>query len=188
MNVSETFFTTAAQRGPCEKAEADCLALLERLGVPFTGLTHDAADTIELCEQIESRLGAPIVKNLFLCDRQKTTFYLLIMPGQKIFKTKYLSKQIGSARLSFADAESMEALLGVRPGSASVLALMNDAQKRVKLIFDEEVLALETLGFHPCRNTSTLRLKLADILDVFLPALGVSPVTVTLPTEPPAEG
>ena len=187
MNVSDLIFTSAAQRGPCEEAEAACLALLEKLHIPFAGLTHDPADTIELCRQIESRLGAPIVKNLFLCDRQKTSFYLLIMPGDKPFKTKYLSKQIGSARLSFADADSMEALLGVKPGSASILALMNDTDRRVRLLLDSDVLGHGTVGFHPCRNTSTLRLKLADLLNVFLPALGVTPETVTLPSAPPAE-
>ena len=187
MNVSEAFFHSLSERGACAPEEEACLRLLDSLGIPYRGLTHDPGDTIELCKEIETKLGAPIVKNLFLCDRQKTSFYLLIMPGGKPFKTKYLSKQIGSARLSFADAESMEALLGVKPGSASVLALMNDTGRRVRLLLDSDLLAHETVGFHPCRNTSTLWLKLADILGIFLPALGAHPETVTLPAEPPAE-
>ena len=105
------------------------------------------------------------------------------MPGNKTFKTKYLSKQIGSARLSFADAESMEKYLGVRPGSASILALMNDKERAVRLIFDEEILKEEFVGFHPCLNTSTLKLRMSDLTGVFLPALGAAPTTVTLPTE-----
>ena len=183
MNISDAFFNSLAQRGGCEPAEEKCLALLDSLGVPYAGLTHDPGDTIEICEEIEKKLGAPIVKNLFLCNQQKTAFYLLVMPGSKVFKTKYLSKQIGSARLSFADADAMERLLGLRPGSVSILGLANDTEKRVKLIFDEEILTEEYLGFHPCRNTSTLKLRLRDLQEIFLPHLGITPTVVTLPTE-----
>lgn len=183
MNISETFFTNRAERGDCAPEEDACLRLLDGLGIPYRGLTHDPGDTIELCREIEKKLGAPIVKNLFLCNQQKTAFYLLVMPGDKIFKTKYLSKQIGSARLSFADAVLMRERLGVRPGSASLLALANDGAQNVRLIFDEDVLTGEFLGFHPCRNTSTLKLRLKDLTEVFLPHLGISPAVVTLPTE-----
>lgn len=182
MHIGDTFFTSLAGRGACEPAEEKCLALLDSLGIPYEGLTHDPGDTIEICEEIEKKLGAPIVKNLFLCNQQKTAFYLLVMPGSKVFKTKYLSKQIGSARLSFADADSMERLLGVRPGSVSIFGLANDTGHAVKLIFDEEILPLQTLGFHPCRNTSTLKVRLDDITEIFLPKLGISPAIVTLPT------
>ena len=140
MQISDAVFTNLAERGPCSAAEAACLSFLETHGIPYEGRTHTPGDTIEICEEIEKKLGAPILKNLFLCNQQKTAFYLLIMPGNKTFKTKYLSKQIGSARLSFADAESMEKYLGVRPGSASILALMNDKERAVRLIFDEEIL------------------------------------------------
>ncbi len=183
MQISETVFTSLAARGACAPEEEACLRLLEELHIPFEGRTHDRADTIELCESIEKKLGAPIVKNLFLCNRQQTVFYLLIMPGNKPFKTKYLSEQIGSARLSFAGPEHMERLLGVKPGSASILALMNDKARAVKLILDKEVLSMETLGFHPCKNTSTLKFRLKDLTGIFLPALGVTPAVVELPTE-----
>ena len=183
MEIGNVFFSSLAQRGDCAPEEQSCLAFLDRIGMPYAGLTHDAGDTIELCEQIETHLGAPIVKNLFLCNQQKTAFYLLVMPGNKVFKTKYLSKQIGSARLSFADADSMQALLGIKPGSVSVFGLINDTEKRVKLIFDKEILDLPVMGFHPCRNTSTLKIKLSDLTDVFLPAVGVTPAVVELFTE-----
>ena len=183
MEISNTFFTSLAQRGACEAAEERCLRYLDAIGLPYAGLTHAAADTIELCENIETRLGAPIVKNLFLCNQQKTAFYLLIMPGKKVFKTKYLSKQIGSARLSFADAGSMEQYLGLQPGSVSVFGLINDTEKKVRLIFDKDILIYDTVGFHPCKNTSTLKLAFSDLTGIFLPAVGYTPAIVELPEE-----
>lgn len=163
--------------------EGNCLSLLDTWGIPYEGLTHEPAFTIELCKEIENQLGCKIAKNLFLCNAQKTAFYLVIMPGDKVFKTKFLSKQINSSRLSFADAEHMEKYLGVTPGSVSVLGLMNDKEKAVKFVIDKDLLDDEYIGFHPCLNTSTLKLKFSDILDTFLPHLGVTPLYVDLPTE-----
>ena len=181
MRIDDAFFTSLSARGACGPAEENCLRFLDALGLPYEGLTHDPGDTIELCEVIEKKLGAPIVKNLFLCNQQKTAFYLLIMPGKKVFKTKYLSKQIGSARLSFADADSMEKYLGVRPGSVSIFGLINDKEKAVRLIFDEEILKEPVLGFHPCKNTSTLKTSFKDLTELFLPAAGYTPEIVSLP-------
>ncbi len=183
MEIGNTFFTSLAERGACDPAQEKCLRYLDATGMPYEGLTHDPGDTIALCEQIEKKLGAPIVKNLFLCNQQKTAFYLLIMPGPKVFKTKYLSKQIGSARLSFADAQSMEKYLGVTPGSVSVFGLINDTEKAVRLIFDREILKEPLLGFHPCKNTATLKVTLRDLNEIFLPAVGYTPAVVDLPTE-----
>ena len=186
MEISDRFFTSAAERGACTEKERLVCEKLASLGIPFQGLTHEHADTIEACRLIEEKLGAPICKNLFLCNAQKTAFYLLIMPGDKVFKTKFLSRQIGSARLSFADAEAMERLLNVTPGSVSALGLMFDREKQVRFLIDEDLLACEYWGFHPCINTSTLRLRRTDLTETFLPALGVSPTVVNLP-DPAAE-
>ena len=183
MQISDRFFCSVPERGDCLPKEKQTLERLAALGIPFTGLTHDPADTIELCAEIETRLGAKICKNLFLCNAQKTAFYLLIMPGDKVFKTKYLSKQINSARLSFADAASMERLLNVTPGSVSVLGLAFDTGRQVRLIVDRDLLGQEYIGFHPCINTSTLKLRFADLTERFLPALGVTPTVVELPAE-----
>ena len=111
---------------PREEREERCYDLLDRLGIAYFRVDHEHADTIEACREVEALLGCTICKNLFLCNRQQTAFYLLIMPGAKPFKTKYLSAQIGSSRLSFAGAADMERLLGVTPGSVSLLGLMND--------------------------------------------------------------
>lgn len=162
--------------------EQKCYDMLDRLGVEYAGVDHEHADTIEVCHEIESTLGAKICKNLFLTNRQQTEFYLLLMPGDKPFKTKLLSKQIGTARLSFASSEHMQELLDITPGSVSVLGLMNDGG-RVHLVIDSDLLKDEFIGCHPCINTSTLRIKTSDILEKFLPEVGHEYVVVELPWE-----
>ncbi|MBQ7688222.1 MAG: prolyl-tRNA synthetase associated domain-containing protein [Clostridia bacterium] len=183
MKISDRFFTSASERGACIEKERKVYEFLESNNIPFAGLTHDEAATIALCEEIEQKLGAEICKNLFLCNAQKTAFYLLIMPGRKVFKTKFLSKQIGSARLSFADAEHMEKFLNVTPGSVSALGLLFDTERQVRFLIDNDLLTQETIGFHPCINTSTVKIRLSDLSERFLPALDVEPTFVELPTE-----
>lgn len=161
--------------------EKRCYELLDRLGIGYDRVDHDRADTIELCHEIEMTLGADICKNLFLTNRQQTNFYLLLMPGDKPFKTKLLSKQIGSARLSFGSAEHMEEFLDITPGSVSVLGLMNDTENRVRLIIDRDLMKDEYLGCHPCINSSTLKLRMADVLELVLPELHHEPEYVELP-------
>ena len=144
---------------------------LDSLGVTYQRIDHEAAMTMEACEEIDRTLEATICKNLLLCNRQETQFYLLMLPGDKVFKTKDLSAQIGSSRLSFAKAEYMEQYLDITPGSLSVLGLMNDKDKMVRLLIDEDVLTGEYIGCHPCINTSSLRLKTKDIFNTFLNAV-----------------
>ena len=151
--------------------EQRCYDLLDRLGIAYFRVDHDHADTIEACEAVEQVLGEKICKNLFLCNRQKTQFYLLMLEGEKVFKTKDLSKQLGVARLSFADAADMERYLDITPGSVSVLGLMNDTGHRVQLLIDEDVLNSEFVGCHPCINTSSLRLRTKDLIEKILPAV-----------------
>ena len=167
--------------------EERCYELLDALGVRYVRVDHEHADTIAACEEVESVLGCRICKNLFLTNRQQTDFYLLVMPGEKPFKTKLLSRQIGTARLSFAGAEDMERLLGVTPGSVSVLGLMNDTEKRVRLLIDRDVLHEENFGCHPCRNTTSLRFATAELTEKLLPALGHEPTLVELPWVVPEE-
>lgn len=142
--------------------------LLDELGLEYYRVDHDPAMTMEVCREIDEALGALICKNLFLCNRQKTRFYLLMMPEGKPFKTKELSAQIQSARLSFAEPVFMEQYLDITPGSVSVMGLMNDIENQVQLLVDEDVLEREFLGCHPCINTSSLKLKTKDVFDVFL--------------------
>ncbi len=162
--------------------EQRCYDMLDRLGIVYGRVDHEHADTIGACHEIEKTLGAKICKNLFLTNRQQTEFYLLLMPGDKPFKTKLLSKQIGTARLSFASPEHMQELLDITPGSVSVLGLMNDSG-RVRLVIDEDLLRDEYIGCHPCINTSTLKIKTADITKKFLPEIWHGYTVVVLPWE-----
>lgn len=154
--------------------------LLDSLNITYQRIDHEPAMTMEICAVIDQVLNATICKNLLLCNRQKTDFYLLMMPGDKPFKTKDLSAQIGSSRLSFADPEFMEAFLDITPGSLSVMGLMNDKDHRVRLLMDEDVTKGEYIGFHPCINTSSLRLKTADLMNVIIPAIDHEPTMVQL--------
>lgn len=157
--------------------------LLEQLSIPFKRLDHEPMATIEACRGVDTLLGIHMCKNLFLCNTQKTAFYLLLMPGEKKFKTKELSKQIGSARLSFAPEEFMEEYLHISPGAVSVMGLMNDKEQHVKLLIDEDILQEEFLGCHPCVNTASLRLKTKDVLEKFLPFTAHTYQTVHLTGE-----
>ena len=154
--------------------------LLDELGIGYQRIDHEAAITMEACAAIDEALDATICKNLLLCNRQCTDFYLLMIPGGKVFKTSVLSKQIGSSRLSFASPEYMEQFLDITPGSVSVLGLMNDKENRVQLLIDEDVLKGEFFGCHPCINTSSLRLRMSDLTEKFLPAVHHTPRLVTL--------
>lgn len=167
----------------CEKRklkEVRTYDLLDRLGIKYERVDHEAAEAMEICREIDLVLDALICKNLFLCNRQGTAFYLLMMPGDKPFKTKELSAQINSARLSFAGAEKMEEYLDILPGAVSVMGLANDTENHVQLLIDEDVLKGEYVGCHPCVNTSSLRLKVSDLVERFLPAVHHSYVTVHL--------
>lgn len=154
--------------------------LLDRLKVEYERVDHEPAMTMEVCQEIDEILQAVICKNLFLCNRQETAFYLLMIPDTKVFHTKDLSAQIGSARLSFAKPEYMEKLLDITPGSVSVMGLMNDTHNQVQLLIDEDVLNSEYVGCHPCINTSSIRLRTQDLIEKVIPAMNHTYVKVKL--------
>ena len=154
--------------------------LLDRLGVEYERIDHEPTMTMEDCKEVDQLLEAVICKNLFLCNRQKTAFYLLMIPDTKVFHTKDLSAQIGSARLSFAKPEYMEEFLDITPGSVSVMGLMNDKEHRVQLLIDEDVLDGEYIGCHPCINTSSIRFKVKDLIEKVVRAMGHDFVKVKL--------
>lgn len=154
--------------------------VLEALNIPFERIDHEAAMTMEDCQCVEDALGVRACKNLFLRNSQKTKFYLLLMPGDKKFRTKDLSGQLGIARLSFAEEVFMEKYLGVHPGSVTVMGLINDREKQVTLLVDREVYEEAYMGCHPCANTSSIKVKTSDIFEKLLPATGHTPVIVDL--------
>lgn len=163
--------------------EIKCYDFLDSLNVEYYHVDHRdmPADTMEACVAIDDALGCKICKNLFLCNRQKTNFYLLMMPADKPFKTKDLTSQINSARLSFADSEAMLEYLDITPGSVSVLGLMNDSQNVVRLLVDKDILSDEYIGCHPCVNTTSLKIKTSDIFDKLINATNHNKTIVELP-------
>lgn len=165
------------EREPREMAAYD---FLDELGIEYRRADHDRADTMEACEAIDAHLGFEICKNLFLCNRQKTDFYLLLMPASKPFKTKELSGQLGVSRLSFGSGEDMEELLGLLPGSVSVLGLINDKEMRVRLLIDEDLLKAPSFGCHPLMNTSTVAFTTEELTKRIIPALAHEPTYVKL--------
>lgn len=160
--------------------EIACYDLLDSLEVLYERIDHEEANTMEACKEIDEVLGATICKNLFLTNRQHTSYYLLLMPDDKVFKTKEITKQIGSARLSFASGEEMEQLINCTPGSSSILGLMFDKDNTVQLVVDQDVLKGEYFGCHPCINTSSLRLRTEDVFGKILDALHHTMMVVEL--------
>ena len=163
-----------------EAKEIKAYDFLDSLGVEYDRVDHDVAMTMEDCAEIDKVLGSDTCKNLFLCNRQQTDFYLLLMPASKPFKTKDISAQLGTARLSFASEEQMVKYLGVTPGSATVLGLVNDTDREVTLVIDEDVLKGESIGCHPCMNTSSIKIKTSDMIQKVIPAMKHTYVTVKL--------
>lgn len=166
--------------GERQEREVRVYDYLDKLGIKYDRTDHEPAEDMEVCKAIDKTLGAEICKNLFLCNRQKTRFYLLMMPGDKPFKTKELSSQINSARLSFASPDKMLEYLDINPGAVSVMGLMNDKDNAVTLIIDEDVLKGEYIGCHPCVNTSSIKVKTSDIINKFLPSVDHDYQTVVL--------
>ena len=180
MYIDETLYSSRPDDARLAK-ELRCYDFLDKLGISYLRVDHEFADTIEQCHEVEKVLGCSICKNLLLTNRQMTEVYLLLLPGDKPFKTKYLSRQIGTARLSFAAPEQMLEYLDITPGSLSVLGLINDSTGQVHLLIDDDLLPEEYLGCHPCINSSSLRLKTDDVIRKIIPATGHDITYVSLP-------
>ena len=155
--------------------------LLDELGITYQRIDHEEANTMEACAEVDKMLGVTICKNLFMCNRQQTEFYLLMIESSKIFKTKYLSAQLGTSRLSFAPPEFMEEFLDIKPGAVSVMGIMNDHGNRVQLVMDKPIFEAENVACHPCISTSTVVISRADLMEKLLPAVHHEPIMVDLP-------
>ena len=160
--------------------EMVCYDALKTLEIEYERVSHESVGTIEGCKEIEEVLGVEIVKNLFLCNAQKTDFYMVIMPGAKPFKTKLLSPQLNCSRLSFAPEEYMEEFINCTKGSASVLGLLFDKNIKVRLVIDKDLLDMEFIGCHPCDNSSSLKIKTKDVIEKLLPFTHHTPTFVEL--------
>jgi len=178
LQLGKTVYTAPPEN--CTVREASVYRLLEELGIAYARVSHEPAMTIADCAEIDALLGVPMCKNLLMCNRRQTEFFLVMLPGSKKISSSELSKALGTTRLSFAPGELMEELLDVAPGSLTVLALKNDAKGRVRLIIDRELASCEYIGCHPCVNTSSLKIKTSDILNVFLPYTRHNPEIIDL--------
>ena len=156
---------------------------LERLHIPFFRVDTDDAITMDDCVTIAERLQTPVVKTLFLCNRQQTAFYLFVTTADKPFTTKFFSRAMGISRVSFASPEHLEAMLGVRVGAASVLSLLHDPDHRVQLAFDRQALQAEWYGCTDTTTTGYMKLPTYDVLHTFLPYTGHVPTILDLETQ-----
>lgn len=166
-----------------QEREIRAYDLLDSLGIEYQRIDHPPADTMEVCLERSAALGTRICKNLFLCNRQETVFYLLVMPADKQFRTSAVSKQLGVARLHFAPSEFMLQFLDIHPGSVSILGLMNDKEGRVQLLMDKDLPEQEFFSCHPCVNTSSLKFSARELMEKLIPAMGHSPIFVELPEQ-----
>ncbi len=180
IKIDRTIYNTRPEAFTRLDKEYKSYDVLEKLGIEYIRVDHEEAKSIEDCNEIDELLGITICKNLFLCNAQKTKFFLLVMPGYKKFITKEVCAQIASPRLSFAPPEYMERFLDITPGSVSILGLMNDTQNQVQLLIDKDILLEEYFGCHPCINTTSLRVRTSDIVHKFLPYVNHEPVLVEL--------
>ena len=166
-----------------EQREIRVYDYLDSLGIEYFRVDHDSVFSDNQCEAVEKVLDNVICKNIFLCNKQKTAYYMLVMPAHKRFNTSKVSHLLNSSRLSFGTAEDMLELLDVTPGSVSIMALMNDKNNRVQLVIDDELLDHTDFGCHPCKNTSSLRLKRTDVFDKFLKSVNHTPIFLNLREE-----
>ena len=162
---------------------AEIFAFLDGLGVPYTGTEHPAAFTMDDLLPIETQLGAPFFRNLFLTNRQKTEFYLLLIGGHKPFRTSVVSKLLGVARLSFGDADALMEKLGVVPGAVNPLSLLGDPEKRIHLVIDSELKTIPRLCLHPGDNSRSIVMDSADLFGTVIPALGHTPTWIEIPEQ-----
>ena len=168
--------------------EAAVYRLLTRLNIPFVRIDHPPVHTMEDCQAVDQVLGGVICKHLFLCNQQRTVFYLLMIREDKQFKTKDVSKQLGVSRLSFGTPEHMEQLLHISPGAVSPMGLLFESARDVRLIMDSDLMQETDLGCHPCVNTASIRMPMKDFLNVYLPHVNHQPTLVTIPAPVDPDG
>lgn len=162
-----------------EKALQVC-NFLDNVGIKYEAVTHAPAYTLEECRKINEIIDGTICKNLLLKTDSGKVIYLLLIKDGKRFVTKEVSKKLGCSRLSFAPDEYMENLLNTTAGSLSITSLIFDKEKKVSLAIDKDVASEEYICCHPSDNTATLKIKTEDILNVFLPTLGITPEIIEI--------
>ena len=171
MYISQVYRGVPKDIDSRQEKERKCYDFLSKLGIDYEVVDHEEASDMDRCREIESVLGVKICKNIMLCNRQESRFFIFMMPGDKKYITKEFSKKIGMSRLSFAKEKYLKEFLNVSSGSVSVLALLNDTDNKVELVIDRDVIQQDHIRCHPCVNTSTLKIKTEDFLNKIIPAL-----------------
>lgn len=151
---------------------------LVKLHIPFERVHTDEAITMEDCTQIDATLKMKMVKTLFLCNRQKTNYYLFITCGTKPFRSKDFSNALGVPRVSFAPVDKMEELLQTKVGAATVFSALLDKNQQVQIVFDKDVLAEEWYGCSDGTTTGYMKVRTAQILHEFLTFAGHTPAVI----------
>ena len=171
MYISQVYRGVPKDIDSRQEKEKMCYDFLGKLDIDYEVVDHEEASDMDRCREIESVLGVKICKNIMLCNRQESRFFIFMMPGDKKYVTKEFSKKIGMSRLSFAKEKHLKEFLNVSSGSVSVLALLNDTDNKVELVIDRDVIQQDHIRCHPCVNTSTLKIKTEDFLNKIIPAL-----------------
>lgn len=178
INISE--IKTGAPDKEKHGLEGKVHQLLNELKIDFWWVDNDEVSSMEECIEINNSLGAEIVKTVFLCNRQKTIFYLMILPPNKPFDSKAFSAAMNAPRLSFASGELMEQYLGVTPGSATIMGLINDTDNNIELVIDKDIAEKEWFACNPGTNKSHIKLKTSDLLGKVLPSINHIPKVISL--------
>ena len=181
MYISEVM--TTFPEGRVSDTEEKVYSKLRELGIGFERVDNDSISTMEECAEVGEVLGTDICKSILACTRNKSEYYLIILPGDKRFVSKLASKAVGSSRLSFASPEDMQELLGTTPGNASPLAVINDCDGKVKLVIDRELAEDEHIACNTGANTTHIRFSTGDLIDKILPAFDHIPEIVEIPVE-----
>lgn len=158
------------------------LQLLDENRIPYELHEHERAFTIDDCLQMSFiDENVTICKNIMLCNRQKTQFYLMLLKPRTPFRTAVVSKALGVSRLSFAPEEALEEKLHLTSGSVSPLGLMFDRDHEITLCYEPGICDTKQIAFHPCDNAATVIFTQEAFWKQVIPALGIHPVKVELP-------
>ena len=165
MFISEVM--TSAPQDERGALETKTYQELERLNIKYERVDNDTVEAMEECVEISKKLGAEIRKTIVVCNRQKTQFFLVILPANKRFDSKLFAAMMHTARVSFASP-------------ASVMGILNDPEGKVKVVIDKAVADAEWFACNPGANTSHLRFKTKQLINNFLPAEKHKPEIIML--------
>ncbi len=155
-------------------------SLLDQLAIPYQRIDHPPVFTCEEASTLLPDLPAAKTKNLFLRDPKSERLFLVVSPEESRVDLKALAARLGVKRLSFGSPERLDAVLGLTPGSVTLLAMVRDSEQAVELVVDESIWQAEQVQCHPLVNTATLIIRLDDVRRL-LAHLGRQATVMALP-------